>query len=343
MKSYLVKLLSALAIVVIAHVTIILTVPAIISAEYWVRETIVVKEAIAASLPSPRIIFLAGSSTMFGVDAKQVEEGTGLPTVNFGLRGGMQLSRLLKIGEDVVRPGDVLVLGLERAYYVCGQDNWSPWLLRNSIAWDRDYFNSLPLRQRVELALSQSDSTLAFEVIGDYALSSVFPGMYQKRLAAIAPPDQVMKRFRSGAELPSTFAYSAFNMDDRGTTLHTQGSFAVDPASMSTVLIPAAICPDTLKTLRQFVATMKARRVRVIFSHSPIMVEGRPDKEWPQAETLFARDIHAIGSELLEDRQVVFFPRPDFFNFFEHLNEAARRRRTVQIIADLKRLGVARK
>jgi len=343
MKSYIAKIFAALAVIMIAHVTIILTVPSIIAAEYWMRETIVVKESISSTLPSPRIIFLAGSSAMFGIDAKKVELATGIPSINMGLEGSMQLSSILKIGDVIARAGDVMVVPLERGYYGCGQNSWTPWLLRNSLAWDREHFDSLPLQRRVEIVLSQSDPGLAFEIAGDFVLSSAFPQLYQRRLAAIAPPKLIMERFRSGAERPGSFAYSAFNLDERGTMLHTKGSFTVDPGTGVSALYPAAICPDTLRILGQFVARMKARNVRVIFSHEPYMIETQPEKGWPQSEVLFARDIHSIGSELLEGRQMAFFPRSDFFNYLNHLNEAARDRHTAQIIADLKRLGIYRK
>ena len=85
---------------------------------------------------------------------------------------------------------------------------------------------------------------------------------------------------------------------------------------------------------------MKARKVRVIFSHEPYLIEHRPANGWRQSEAAFAHDIHAIGSELLEGREEMFFPRQSFFNLNEHLNEAARRKRSMAAVADLKRLGV---
>jgi hypothetical protein len=341
MRSYLVKIALILAVLLSAHVFVLLTVPALIPAEYWIRETIIVKKAIAKSLPSPRIVFLAGSSALFGIDAKAIEASTGISTMNMGLHGGLRLEQILNVGEDMARPGDVIVLALERDYYSCKRQRVTSWQMRNWLAWDRDYFDVLPLRERVWGALSASDPSLMLEIVGNAVGSRVVPGLYARRRAALAPASTIVKRFLSGVNRPTGFAYSAYNLDDRGDMLHISGSYAVDPGVSG--LEPAHVCPPTLAALAQFVAKMRARKVRVIFSHEPYLIEHRPENGWRQSEAAFARDIHMIGSELLEGREKVFFPRQSFFNLNEHLNEAARRKRSAAVAADLKRLGIFKK
>lgn len=341
MRSYLAKLALALAALASAHVLVLLTVAAPIPAEYWVYETIIVKRSIAASLPSPRIIFLAGSSALFGIDAKYIEASTGIPTMNMGLHAGMRLDQILDIGEEMARPNDVIVLALERDFYGCGRQNLTSWQVRNWLAWDRGRFNALPLRERAWASLTASDPSLMFEIIGNFAGSRLFPGLYTRRLNALAPPSAIMNRFWSGVDRPAGFMYSAYNLDDRGDMLHIDGSHAVDPGVNG--LEPAKVCPATLTTLARFIAEMRSRKVRVIFSHEPYLIERRPAAGWRQSEAAFARDIQAIGSELLESRDEVFFNRQAFFNLNEHLNEAARKRRSALAVADLKRLGIFKK
>src|SRR5262245_31518865 len=126
--AYLVRTVAIAAIYLTVHFLVCLFLPSPIPAEYWVRELIVVKEKLVDTICcSPRIIFLGGSSTLFGIDAEAVAAQTGLPAMNMGLHAGMRLDRVLSVGEHVVRGGDILVLPLERPYYSCGEIAWSDW------------------------------------------------------------------------------------------------------------------------------------------------------------------------------------------------------------------------
>src|SRR2546430_777789 len=123
--AYLVRTLAVTAVYLTIHFLVCLLLPSPISAEYWARELIVVKEKLASMICcSPRIIFLGGSSTLFGIDAEEVTARIGLPTMNMGLHAGLRLDRVLSVGEHVVRRGDVLVLALEVGYYSCAKLVW---------------------------------------------------------------------------------------------------------------------------------------------------------------------------------------------------------------------------
>src|SRR5215467_14299553 len=79
----------------------VLTVRAPVAAEYFVLQTIQVKEALLARIPSPRIIFLGGSSSLFGIDATAVSAALHIDTMNMGLHGGLRLDRFMQVAHEV--------------------------------------------------------------------------------------------------------------------------------------------------------------------------------------------------------------------------------------------------
>jgi len=66
-----------------------------------------------AKLPTPRIIFLGGSSVAFGVDSKSIGDSLGLNGFNLGLHAGLGLQFIVNEALEMVKPGDVLVVSSE--------------------------------------------------------------------------------------------------------------------------------------------------------------------------------------------------------------------------------------
>jgi hypothetical protein len=318
--------------------SVILAVPAPIAGEYWVRELIIIKRHIAETLPGPRILFVGGSSTLFGIDAKAVGDDLGLPAINMGLHAGMFLERLLAVAEEVARKGDVLVLPLEQDYYNCRGEAWNDWRLRNYLAWDRDYFATLPLWTRLWGVFSAGGPRLVPEIVGDKLTSYGKAGAYPDRVRALGTPATIWRHYASGILRTSTFSYSAYNIDERGTM--TRNKVPIYKGQGNSPNLPGAICPATLSRLKVFVAEMRARDVRVLFGHAPYLVDAPPAPTWQQEEALFSRDIAAAGAQLVDKREDLFLPRNDFFNSNLHLTEDGRKKRTHQLTLALRRLGV---
>lgn len=334
MQRYLVRVFALAALVIAAHCAIILSLPAPIYAEYWVRELIVVKQKLASEIAAPKTIFLGGSSTMFSIDAKQVEQQTGRPAINMGLHASMGLDDLLSVGASVVRSGDILVLLLEPPYYDCDRRGWSEWRVRNALAWDRVNFDRMPLYRRAAAVVSAGGPVLSAAVIKGNLAVLFSGGIPAARKAALGTPDSIWQRYRSGAERPSDYRYSAFNLDDHGSMLHTEKAQfhgAGTPVSM-----PAGICPATIAQLGAFVTVMRSKQVTVLFGHTPYLIEGGVKANWATSEAEFAKDVTAVGSTLIDRRDDLFFPRQDFFDTPLHLNSHGRGERTQRIIAALK-------
>jgi hypothetical protein len=340
LRRHIVQLFSVIACLLGLQFCLINFLPAPVGAEYWVRQLIIVKRWLAGALPSPRIVFLGGSGTLFSIDARAVEAALKTPTMNMGLHGGMRLEWLFALGEKMARPGDTFVLPLEDRYYNCEDDGWNTWQLRNSLAWNRAYFDALDLPSRTWTTFFAADPSLVIDVASSGVGSALFPKLYARRFEALAPDHDIIDEYQSGSLRTNYFAYSAFNIDDRGDMLETTG--ARYSGDGNPVAQPGKICARPLALLRQFVASMRAKQIRVIVAHAPYLVDRSPPPGWQAAEADFAAAVAGAGAELLDDRQQLFFPRAYFFNTNTHLNSVGREQRTKLAIADLRRLGIGK-
>ncbi|MFV1943792.1 hypothetical protein VPH49_23625 [Pseudomonas luteola] len=83
----------------------------------WVEGAYAKKLARAASIREPKIVVVAGSSAMFGVNTKMLEQALGRPAVNLGVNAGILSPYLLIYARQAVHPGDWVILPLEYPLY----------------------------------------------------------------------------------------------------------------------------------------------------------------------------------------------------------------------------------
>jgi hypothetical protein len=322
------------------HFFVCLFIASPISAEYWVRELIAIKEKLANSISSPRIIFLGGSNVLFGIDAKQVEETTGVHSLNMGLHAELRLDRVLSIARDVARRGDILVLAFEHTYYSCARESWDDWQLRNALAWDRSYFDNLPLVTRIAAIFTAGNPFLPFNIITSRLGSIVAPNAYSDRIQALAPTEVIWERYRSGKSETSGFAYSAYNVDDRGDIKNSAGKEFTGAGIP--INEPDNVCPFAISIIADFVTRMKESGIRVFVAHAPYLIDGAAPAGWQESENNFSRDVGSMGTTILDGREELFLPRAYFFNSGYHLNQIGRHERTNRMIMDLRKLGIGK-
>jgi len=116
----------------------------------WYRH----KSEIADSLSGPRIVIVAGSNGLLGISARQIEDATGIPTVNYATHGMLVIGYHLFRARGVLRPGDTVLLPLEYERYFAPPTSslFSEYVLGT----DPSYFHQLPLREKLEWVVSAS-------------------------------------------------------------------------------------------------------------------------------------------------------------------------------------------
>jgi len=75
------------------------------------------KHAILESTPSPRIIIVGGSNTVFNFDSPWISAATGMPVINMGLHAGLGLRFMLNEIRDEVDSADVILIVPEYAQF----------------------------------------------------------------------------------------------------------------------------------------------------------------------------------------------------------------------------------
>lgn len=125
----------------------------------WPFELYQRKLPLAEAMPSPKVIIASGSSGLFSLSARQIEEKTSVKTVNLGTWAGLGLDYLLTQVKSVTRPGDIVLLTLEYAYYA---ENGAPndAFLDYLVARDVDYFGSLSYQEQLRYAFAMSPGRL---------------------------------------------------------------------------------------------------------------------------------------------------------------------------------------
>ena len=288
-------------------------------------------------MPSPKIIFIGGSSSLFGIDAAEVQKSLGIPALNFGLHAGLRLEDHLANACSVAKPGDIVILCLEPAYYDYYTETWTTWTLRNALAWNRSSLDSLSFKRRLEIYLKSSDPSISWDLIETKATEGVFSKEIALREKALEPAQAIVTRYLSEQGTSRTFSYKLSNLDSNGDLLNARNiglPFHGDAYSASR---PASISSYAKNQLVPFLKQMKKDHVRVIFDYTPYLVYGKPDGNWQKADANFKANLNGLGGELLETRAAFFYPNTFFFNSNLHLNEAGKQVRTQTLIEALRK------
>ncbi|WP_394779230.1 hypothetical protein [Undibacterium sp.] len=117
----------------------------------WVYDAYQHKIAAANAVKGPRVLVVAGSNAMFGIDSAQLESYWNRPVINLGVNAGLGLPYILNLSRRVARPGDVILMPLEYALYLdSGEANSQ--IIDYVIGRDMDYWRSLSYPERLRFA-----------------------------------------------------------------------------------------------------------------------------------------------------------------------------------------------
>ncbi|MBR1907382.1 hypothetical protein IJ818_00405 [bacterium] len=100
-----------------------------------------------------KIVFLSGSSLMYGFNSKYAYEKTGLPVLNLGIHAAFG-SYIYNIAKHVLKDGDIVVLALECPYYEEEKEsNIQGPFAEYIISYDNDYYKKSDLKKKFGLAM----------------------------------------------------------------------------------------------------------------------------------------------------------------------------------------------
>lgn len=146
----------------------------------WIVESITYKQQLAKALPSPKIVIVAGSAAMFGVNSSYLEEAYDRPAVNLGVNAGISLPAILQSAKIVIEPGDLVLLPLEYPLY-----NKQEAVSSSLVHWANSYPDTLlllPLKRTFQVFINTSFTRILegyrgipsdFLISGDYGVHNL--------------------------------------------------------------------------------------------------------------------------------------------------------------------------
>lgn len=110
---------------------------AAVEAAWWVKNIYAYKDYLARTTNSPRVLIVAGSNALFGIDSNVVERILGRKVINLATHGALGLDFLSLKLEQQSRPDEIVVLPLEHDIY---HRDVTDWFVNNMLAWGWDDF-----------------------------------------------------------------------------------------------------------------------------------------------------------------------------------------------------------
>ncbi len=326
-KSFFISALAA-AVVYISAVMVLIDAP--VEAEYWVAEMITIKkELVKQYAGKSKIIIAGGSSTLFGIDAEYASKQLGMPVINFGLHAGLRLNKILEEVSGVIEHGDILILPLEPPYYRCNT-TLNSWQVTNIVAWDHGAWGEMNVREKIEFAFLISPKLFRRMLVAK--IQEPFnPAKIAKRLEAL-DNSLVLAKFRV-RKSPVGFEYSAYNLNNHGDMLRTEGSDVEGQSSNYSK--PSHVCANTASYLIDFIDSMRKRGVRVYFANTPYIASEGGIDHLKNGDLSFRNELAPVGC-IIDKREELVFDRKYFFNSNLHLNAEGRLLRTELLIKSIR-------
>ncbi len=113
----------------------------------WLRIMYEQKMAIASEVQAPRrILIVGGSGAHYTVDAKQMQQETGIPTINLATDGPVGMDLIFQTVSDAIRPGDIVLL-IPEYLLLTDDDGFGDRSGQFSIAIGRPGLGGMPAKQ----------------------------------------------------------------------------------------------------------------------------------------------------------------------------------------------------
>jgi hypothetical protein len=279
----------------------------------WIYELLQKKEAHAAAVQGPRLFVTAGSSTLYGINAKRIEELTGRPTINMGCHAGLGLPYMLYLIKKTARPGDTVLLAIEYELYSLdlNKETIDDYLL----ARDPDYFRRLSWLEKIEMT-----TRIPFKRL-------------QKGLSIRHKPESPPRPHHPYAE----------DIDDNGDEV-ANWTAERQPPNFRLKLIASNLVdgiPSTdragFNAIRDFVAWARAHQVTVLATFPNLVYHAEYDKPPAQQAIKAITDFYTSqGVPVIGTAREAMLPMDQFFDTSYHLTHEAALKRTERLVPELK-------
>jgi hypothetical protein len=130
---------------------------------FWIYDTIEIKEKIASHIPGPKIVFVGGSATLFGVRTEDIEKELKIPTVNYGVHAALEIDYILDRAKKILKPGDTIILSLEYNHLLY-EGSLNEVRTKFVLLFDKNYYHSLPFFDKIRYLIQFSPLTIELSI-----------------------------------------------------------------------------------------------------------------------------------------------------------------------------------
>lgn len=264
------------------------------------------KESMLKDGLSPRVVFLGGSSTAFGIDSRMVGDSLGINVVNYGLQAGVGLRLMMADALLYCRPGDILV-----------------------IAPEYEHFHGTSHGEKSTLSLL---SLLHPQIISRFDAGNF-------RVAASGLPDALSVLSRcflpdDGADAPGRYKYSALSFNEYGDESR-HWTAPSDDITLNRNYIEDEFDEASLVNFLDGLSALEAKEVVVVVIPPPVY-RGFYDRYRTKIEYVSER-LAAEGRPFSLPVELSVFDREEMFDSDYHLSRNGIDRRMEQIIGLLRK------
>lgn len=276
----------------------------------WCHYMITKKLELASRIQGPKLLLVGGSGTLFGLNARTIQEQTGFPTINLGTHAGLGSRYLLHIAEESAKPGDTVLLIME--YDLADTTYFTDDYI---ISVDNDYLWKLPLLEKINLAIRVPYKRLDIT-------------KRKPPTPRPANPENITP-YTMGVETIDDYGDEIYNLKTQYTPPH--------PEAMKSGRPVLSIDGHKFVAYIDFCQWAKANHVTVLATYPNLIYQPEYDQPTAQAELKVVKDFYASqGVPVLGTPREAMFPEDQFYDTVYHLLHSAAIERTNRLIPHLK-------
>lgn len=275
----------------------------------YIAKWISYKKQLLTNVDGNKMVIISGSNTLFGINAKQMENRLGIPVINLGLHAGLD-EYVLHVFRDNLKSGDIVILPLEYNYY--NLNNISGEGLGYIIHFDSNYICHLPISSQIKFIYGCS----TYELLQGVKLR-IFPTHTDS----------------------SNYSYRAENFNENGdTTGNTvEKSNILEPSSKQEVFRSDNIPNDiSRQELHNFVVWCNENNIKIYAAWPSFLIKEQSFNEddikkidniikfWQQENVI-----------ILGNYEDTLYKNDYFFDSTYHLNEFGREIRTTYLLEQI--------
>jgi hypothetical protein len=274
------------------------------------------KQQALRTTSAPRMIFVGGSSLIYGLDSPCVEAALDLPVVNSGLHGGLGLRFMLSHVRPYIQPGDILILIPEYGVLARGYGFNAPTTaalaftdLRNQIDYlsPRDYFEAI----------------------------QGFPAIAYNKI--VVRPIAKLRASQNPFAYPPPFYWRGSVNRNGDIIAHLKETRTLSPEELKSYSPVVSKIDDSVVMLNEFAEYANDRGAKVFFMFTPI-VDTRYRQYAPVIASIYNQLKQKMNIPIVSPPSNYMYPINYFYDSPEHLTAKGRKARTERLIADLKQI-----